>query len=194
VDRLVAAFKDCLVEHAEATSNIWGYLWGKEGFGAMLFAGAVMDIAIADLLAEPENRNLLADIAGEVVRVADAEGVRCEAFDGYDPTVMRFAKNRDWDGVGASLAQLERRYRQSLKPKSGIWRDLVIRRRRTEVDAQLGIVSTIGAQHGIATPLIDRVVAMIHEIEDGTRRMDPANLAELRALDRACYPEGTLPA
>src|SRR4051794_33753860 len=31
VDRLVAAFKISLVEHAEATSNIWGYLWGKEG-------------------------------------------------------------------------------------------------------------------------------------------------------------------
>jgi 2-dehydropantoate 2-reductase len=29
VDRLVAAFKDCLVEHAAATSNIWGYLWAR---------------------------------------------------------------------------------------------------------------------------------------------------------------------
>jgi 2-dehydropantoate 2-reductase len=128
------------------------------------------------------------------VRVADAEGVRCEPFDGYEPTVMRFAETRNWDGVTASLAKLERRYRQSLKPKSGIWRDLVVRRRRTEVDAQLGIVLTIGARHGIATPLIDRVVAMIHAIEDGARRMDPANLAELRALDRACYPGGALPA
>jgi len=189
---LVAVMRDCFVANAEATDNVWGYLWGKEGFGAMLFAGAVMDQTIADLLASPENRNLLADIAGEVVRVADAEGVRCEPFDGYDPAAMRFARPRDWRSVEASLGGLERRYRASLKPKSGIWRDLVVRHRPTEVDAQLGIVAQLARPRGIGVPLIDRVVAMIHEIERSERRMDPANMAELRVLDRGAYPNGEL--
>jgi 2-dehydropantoate 2-reductase len=189
VDRLVEVMRSCFVENTQATANIWGYLWGKEGFGAMLFAGAVMDISIADLMADRDSRRMLADIAGEVVRVADAEGISCEPFDGYDPTAMRLAKPRDWDTIDRSLALLEQRYRQSLKPKSGIWRDLVVRRRPTEVDAQLGIVSTLAQRHGIAVPLIDRVVTMIHEIENGTRTMDHANLEELRELDRRAYPD-----
>jgi len=192
IERLAAVMQQCFVENTQATTNIWGYLWGKEGFGAMLFAGAVMDITIAELLREPLNRALLADIAGEVVRVADAEGVRCEPFDGYDPAAMRFTRPRDWGAIERSLAGLEQRYRRSLKPKSGIWRDLVVRRRPTEVDAQLGIVAELAGPHGVAVPLIDRVIAMIHEIERGARSMDPANLQELRELDRRFYPGGVL--
>jgi 2-dehydropantoate 2-reductase len=192
VERLTAVMRECFVENTHATANIWGYLWGKEGFGAMLFAGAVMDVTIADLLHEPLNRALLADIAGEVMRVADGEGVRCEPFDGYDPAAMRFTRPRNWDAIERSLAELEQRYRRSLKPKSGIWRDLVVRRRPTEVDAQLGIVSELAAPHGIAVPLIDRVIEMIHEIERGARSMDPANLMELRELDRQAYPGGMI--
>jgi hypothetical protein len=37
-------------------------------------------------------------------------------------------------------------------------------------------------------PPIDRVVEMIHDIEDGKRQMDPANLQALRDLDRCTYP------
>jgi 2-dehydropantoate 2-reductase len=190
--RLARVMKDSFVENTHATSNIWGYLWGKEGFGAMLFAGAVMDVTIADLLADPLNFSLLADIAGEVVAVADAEGVRCEAFDGYEPDAMRFTPHRDWEAIQRSLSSLEQIYRRSLKQKSGIWRDLAVRHRITEVDAQLGIVSKLGRRHNIPVPLIDRVVNIIHEIERGSRKLDAANIQELRELDRLLYPNGVL--
>jgi 2-dehydropantoate 2-reductase len=194
LNALVAVMRDCFVPNTEATDNVWGYLWGKKGFGAMLFAGAVMDQTIADMLAEPTNRNLLADIVGEVVRVADAERVRYEPFDGYDPSAMRFARPRNWPAVKASLAGLERRYRVSLKANSGIWRDLAVRRRPTEVGAQLGELAECARPHGISVPLIDQIIAMIHEIERGPRRMDAAGMEVLRTLDRAAYPNGELPA
>ena len=43
--------------------------------------------------------------------------------------------------------------RRSAKSHSGIWRDLAVRKRRTEVDAQIAIVAAIGAELGIETPL-----------------------------------------
>jgi 2-dehydropantoate 2-reductase len=190
IAQLAGLMRTSFVDDATPTDNVWGYLWGKEGWGAMLFAGAVMDQTIADMLADPANRPLLANIAGEVVRVADAEGVHCEPFDGYDPAVMRFSVPRDWAAIGDSLAALERRYRPSLKQKSGIWRDLVVRRRPTEVDAQLGIVAEFAGRRGIAVPLIERVVAIIHEIERGERALDTANMAELRTLDSRTYGDG----
>jgi 2-dehydropantoate 2-reductase len=50
------------------------------------------------------------------------------------------------------------------------------------VDVQIAPISGIAARHGLATPLIDRLVAMIHEIEDGARPMTDDNLAELAGL------------
>ncbi len=43
---------------AIATPNIWGYLWGKEAYGAMLFATALTNDSIADSLARPEYRRM----------------------------------------------------------------------------------------------------------------------------------------
>ena len=69
--------------------------------------------------------------------------------------------------------------RRSAKSHSGIWRDLAVRKRPTEIDAQLGIVVTLGAEAGVPTPLIARLVALIHEIESGAR---PQSLDALDAL------------
>jgi len=72
--------------------------------------------------------------------------------------------------------------RQSAKTHSGIWRDLAVRNRRTEVDSQLGPVIAAGAMHGIATPLNARLIEMIHEIERGERPQTAANIDELGKL------------
>jgi 2-dehydropantoate 2-reductase len=72
--------------------------------------------------------------------------------------------------------------RKSAKSHSGIWRDLAVRKRRTEVDALLGPVVRIGEQLGVPTPLTAHLVGQIHEIEDGRRPQQRANLDELMAL------------
>ena len=56
------------------------------------------------------------------------------------------------------------------------------RKRPTEVDAQLGIVVTLGAEAGVATPLTARLVALIHEIERGERAQSFEALDALAAL------------
>jgi 2-dehydropantoate 2-reductase len=69
--------------------------------------------------------------------------------------------------------------RPNAKTHSGIWRDLAIRKRRTEVDVQVRPVVEIGAAHGIDCPKCRKLTAMIHEIEDGERPMTDDNLIEL---------------
>src|SRR4029078_12730387 len=70
---------------ATVTPNIWGYLWGKEAYGAMLFATALTNESIADALALPAYRDLYIALAREILAVAAARGVTPEAFDGFDP-------------------------------------------------------------------------------------------------------------
>jgi 2-dehydropantoate 2-reductase len=184
---LGAILKETFLEHTTLTANIWGYLWGKLGYASMLFATAVVDETMAEVLADPACRRLLANLAGEVISVADAEGVRSEGFDAYDPNAMRFANPRDWDGIQRSLEGLAEFNKHSLKQKSGIWRDLAVRRRRTEVDVHIGEVIEIAHGRGLRTPLNERLVTMIHDLEDGRRAMHRANLDELRRLNEEMY-------
>ena len=81
----------------------------------------------------------------------------------------------------ASLDELVAHNRRSAKTHSGIWRDLAVRKRPTEVDAQLGIVVDIGRAEGVPTPLTTRLVGLIHDIENGVRSQSLATLDALLA-------------
>jgi 2-dehydropantoate 2-reductase len=72
--------------------------------------------------------------------------------------------------------------RRSIKTHSGIWRDLAVRKRRTEVDAQLGIVVRLGSEAGVATPITARLVELIHDIENGMRAQSLDALSELASV------------
>jgi 2-dehydropantoate 2-reductase len=154
-------------DRAMLTTNIWGYLWGKEAYGAMLFATALTNESIADALASPAHRELYIALAREILAVAAARGVTPEGFDGFDPSAYlpsapRGAAERSLDG-------LVEHNRRSAKTHSGIWRDLAVRKRPTEVDAQLGIVVSLAREVQVPTPLTSRVVELIHDIENGVR-------------------------
>lgn len=159
---------------AVTTDNIWGYLWGKLGYGALLFATALTDDAIADALALPPYFELYRALGAEVLRVAAAEKVRPEGFNGFHPDA--FDDQAEPAATRRSIDEMVAHNRRSAKSHSGIWRDLAVRKRKTEVDAQMAVIAEIAATHGLATPLIDALVRLVHEIEDGKRAIDRSNL------------------
>ena len=165
--------------HAIVTPNIWGYLWGKEAYGAMLFATALTNESIADALAMPAYRSVYIRLAREILAVAMAQGICAESFDGFDPSA--YVTSAPPGAAERSLDELVEHNRRSAKSHSGIWRDLAVRRRPTEVDAQLGIVAAIGAKAGVTTPLTTRLVELIHEVEQGVRAQSLDTLDELAA-------------
>lgn len=164
-------------ERAIVTPNIWGYLWGKEAYGAMLFATALTNESIADALADAKFRVLYIEVAREMLAVAQARGVTPESFDGFDPGA--YVPSAPAGAAERSLDALVAHNRRSAKTHSGIWRDLAVRKRATEVDAQLGIVVTLAKDVGVPTPLTARLVALIHEIERGERSQSVSNLDAL---------------
>jgi 2-dehydropantoate 2-reductase len=175
VHRLLCTFD----ADAVLTDNIWGYLWSKLIYGALLFATALTDDPIADVLEATRYRRLLVALGQEIAAVAAAERVRLERFDGFDPAAFT---------AGAAPGALERSFadmvafnRRSAKSHSGIWRDLAVRKRRTEVDPQIGPIVEIGRAHGVPTPLTARLIELIHDIEEGRRAQDWASLDALAA-------------
>lgn len=170
-------------DRAVATTNIWGFLWGKEAYGAMLFATALTDDSIADALDRRPYRALYIALAREILAVATARGVTPEAFDGFDPAA--YLPSAPQGAAERSLDALVAFNRRSAKSHSGIWRDLAVRKRPTEVDAQLGIVVRLAEQMGVGAPLTARLVALIHDVERGTRAQSLDTLDALDDLARA---------
>jgi 2-dehydropantoate 2-reductase len=152
---------------AVLTDNIQGYLWGKLAYGAILFATALTDASIADALDSRRHRPVLVALAREVVAAARAQGIRPEPFDGFDPAA--FAPEASAEDASASLDRLVAFNRASAKTHSGVWRDLAVRKRKTEVDAQIAPISELGRKAGVPTPLVDRLVDLIRLVEEGRR-------------------------
>lgn len=163
--------------HAIMTPDIASYLWGKLVYGAFLFAQATGDLGIADCLARPELLPLWRALGAEINAVATATGVSPRGFNGYEPAA--FMPGATEQAARASVDAMVAFNRPNAKTHSGIWRDIAVRKRRTEVDAQIAPIVAIGAQHGVPTPTVARLVDMIHEIEQGKRRQTDDNLLEL---------------
>jgi 2-dehydropantoate 2-reductase len=171
------------VEETPVTDNIWGYKWAKLIYGALLFATAVVDAHVYEVVERsPGVKDALVGIVGEGIAVADKAGVRVLPFDEFDPAWYRGALAGDTAARDRAMAAIAAHYRQHTKTKTGIWRDLAVRRRKTEVDGQLGMLARKGEALGVATPLTRRLAELIRDLEDGRRQMDWSNLDPLVTL------------
>ncbi|HEY7430102.1 MAG TPA: amidase family protein [Streptosporangiaceae bacterium] len=149
------------IADAVATTSILGYIWAKEAYGAMLAATAVSDLPIHAALADPAYRPLLTAVAAEVLAHAPVPAL---PLDGFDPA-----------DLAGSLDRLAAFNRGSAKSHSGIYRDLAVRHRPTEVAAILGPLEGY---------LLRRITELITAIERGERTCTRANLDLLAAYER----------
>ncbi len=147
---------------AVATRDILGYAWAKLAYGAVLAATAVSDLPIAEVLAEPAYRPLLTELARQVAAQAPVAPMPLDGFDAGD--------------LPGSLDRLAAFNRASAKTHTGIYRDLAILHRPTEVPAILGDLT------GSLPPL---VVDLVRAIERGQRSCSRGNLDLLAACERA---------
>jgi 2-dehydropantoate 2-reductase len=171
------------VEQTPVTDNIWGYKWAKLIYGALLFGTAVVDAHVYEVVERsPGVQRALVGIVGEGMAVADKAGVRIEPFDEFDPAWYRAAVAGDASARERAMSAIAAHYRAHTKTKTGIWRDLAVRKRKTEVDGQLGMLVAKGETFGIDMPLTRRLIELIRDLEDGRRQMDWANLEPLVAL------------
>lgn len=176
IQRLEAIFRE-FDENTLVTENIWGYLWGKEAYGAMLFVSALTHQSIAEALADGPYRPLYIRAAQEILGLADRLGIEAYGFNGFEPAAF-LDDNRD--DINRSLDTLVAFNKLSAKTHSGIWRDLAVRKRKTEVTMYQPILAEAKAI-GFDLPLTRRWIQMIREIEDGLREQSLTNLDELKA-------------
>ena len=164
------------------TDNIWGYLWGKLSYAALLFATALVDETMATVVRSRKHRPALMELCSEVLEVAAYEGVTPLGFDDWIPGLVYPRDGRDDAALAGQLERLAARMAANAKTKSGIWRDIAVRKRKTEVNHQLGPIIEIGQRHNLSLPLTQFVIDKIHLLETGTEVMDWHHLDELQTL------------
>jgi 2-dehydropantoate 2-reductase len=163
-------------ERIEASDNVLGLLWGKIAYGGLLTATSLTNDTMSDVLGDPRWHSVMGKIGREIVLAAKAAGVSPVGVDGFDAEA--FARG-DESKIAASCDAMAEHYRHSAKTHSGIWRDLAVRKRKTEVGPLLAPVIAAAKKFGVATAMTKRLGAMIAEMEDGKRGFSPDNLAEL---------------
>ncbi len=157
------------------TTNIWGYLWGKLVYAAMAFAVSTVDATVYEVLSDQRGRLIGLEAAAEAAAVAAAQGFSLEMIGSFDPNA--FMRKSGWeDGANRVLDTIGVEMQASLKSHMGIWMDLKIKRRKTEVDMQVVPVVEAARRLGIPAPVNEKVVQVVHEIERGERGMGWDNL------------------
>jgi len=156
----------------EVSPNMLGIKWTKLLINSCISTlGVVSGAELGALLHDRKARVAFLAVAGEGYRVGVAAGVRFEAVAGFRPWMCAKAL----PGRHAMLRLVGRR--QGRHRSSSL--QSLERGQRTEVGFLNGHIVATGQQHGIATPMNEALVGLVHEIEEGRLKPGLGNLARL---------------
>jgi 2-dehydropantoate 2-reductase len=164
---------------AHATPNVMGYVWSKPCKGSLDVTTALVDATIAEVRGHRPTQRALVEVVREGVRVARAEGIRLEPFDHFDPAAFADASPAGLPAAQRILDKLAVAAAGDRKVRTGYWRDIVVRKRKSEIFAITGEIVRRGERLGIPTPVNRRQLELFAEIEAGHRPMGWANIDEL---------------
>jgi 2-dehydropantoate 2-reductase len=138
--------------------------------------GALCGLTMGEMLASKQARGLFITVMREAIAVAEASNLRVAPYGGK-LDYYRFLGPGGFVGdlrrhlviraIGCKYRRLTSSSLQSLQ-----------RGQKTEIDWLNGYICNEGHRLGVATPVNDRIVEMIHEIEAGKRRITAENFRD----------------
>ena len=149
----------------EMDANFIGTRWSKLLINAA-FSGmsAVLGSTFGEAAADRRSRKVVQGLIKECIDVCAKGGIRIEPIQGKD-----VVKLLDYSGPvkkAISFFIIPIAIRKHALLKASMLQDLE-KGKRCEVDAINGVVCAYGRKVGVPTPLNDKVVEIIHSIEDG---------------------------
>lgn len=157
-------------------TNVLGQVWAKLLLNSTFSGlGAISGLTYAEIAADNDGREAAFRLWAEGYEVSQALGIELDEVAGIRPEELVVRPAGDRNAADTGLAALM----ATLGPtKASMLQDLE-RGARTEVDVINGGVTASGEKVSVATPLNQRIVGMVHDCEQGTRKPSRAALAEL---------------
>lgn len=180
--------------NVQVSSNIWGQIWAKEVYAAQVVFTALVDAHITESLGNERYARIAGAVVREALEIAEASGITVEAFDFFDPANYKPETSADTqkllDNIAHAVWLLKKdqntRTHDFKKKGSGIWWDIVYRKRESEVRSSSGKLIAYAEKSGADARLNNKLYSMIYEIEDGTRDLGFHNYDELEAYVAEC--------
>ena len=161
----------------QISDNILSDLYAKLIINSCITTlGAVCGLYLGEMLASAKVRNLFIGVIREAINVADGMNLKVAPGAGGKLDYYKFLSSGPLSGFKRHLTirVIGMKYR---KLKSSSLQSLE-RGQKTEVNNYNGYISEMGKEGNIPTPINDKLVEIIHEIEDGSRKISPANFNE----------------
>jgi 2-dehydropantoate 2-reductase len=160
----------------EISDNILGVLWSKLTYTCLGYFGSLADAPLATSCADEKYRRMLVDFFAEVVAVGKAAGARFIPLAEYNP--VDFHPANALEKRLAIVNEMAKSWK--LDDRKGPLRQIQ-KNVKTEVDFTLAHVVREGKRLNVATPLCQKLLEMIHQLESGQRNLSMENYAELAA-------------
>ena len=165
-----------LVGPIALTNNLWGQRWAKLAQNCMSNSLAgVTGLGSRELRTRHDTLRILVEIATEVVNVAKVLGISIEAINGVESKLFSSNSTVNKDIIMKSLKKDAYKLGEG---KPSLLQDIE-KKRLTEVDFLNGYIVKKGKEVGVKTPLNERLVELVHEIEKGNKIQDINYAVEL---------------
>ena len=163
-----------LMGPVEIDRNFIGSRWSKllinSAFSGM---SAVLGCTFGEAAGNKASRRIVQALIKESIDVCAAGNIHIEPVQGKDIVKLLDYKGRIKKAISFFIIPIA--IRKHAKLKASMLQDLE-KGKKTEVDAINGVVSTFGSKVNTPTPMNDKVVEIIHRIENGELRPSFENL------------------
>ncbi len=158
----------------EVDRNFIGSRWSKllinSAFSGM---SAVLGCTFGKAAKNKASRRVVQALIKECIDVCAAAGIKIEPVQGKDIVKLLDYRNRLKKAFSFFIIPIA--IRKHAKLKASMLQDLE-KNKKTEVDAINGIASAFGRKIGVPTPMNDKVVEIVHRIEEGELKPSFENL------------------
>lgn len=137
---------------------------------------AVAGTTFGEAARDKRSRACIQAVVKECIDTARAAGITIAPMQGKD--IVKLMDYRGALKMKISFLIIPMAIKKHAKLKASLLQDLE-KGKKTEIDYINGTVCSFGRKYGVPTPVNDRVVSMIHEIEAGKRPPGIANIGEL---------------
>ena len=160
----------------EIEANLPGARWSKLLINATFSGlGTVMGGTFGDVTKDPEAKDLAARCMKEVIDVGRGAGISFAPVQGKDIVSLFYWSNPAKKAIAKFIMPIAMKKHAAIEPS--MLQDLK-KNKPCEVDAINGIVCERGRREGIPTPINERIVKIIHEIQEGKRKPCRENLQD----------------
>ena len=159
----------------EIETNLPGARWSKLLINATFSGlGTVIGGTFGDVTADPRSREIAVRCMKEVIDVGHAAGVEFAPVQGKNITALFYYTNPVKKAVAKLILPVAMKKHAAIEPS--MLQDLK-KGKPCEVDAINGVVCEWGKKTGVPTPVSDRIVEIIRDIQAGRRKTGKDNLS-----------------